>query len=73
MEVEETESELEESANEKSVKKLEKKRSREKLKRTQLLKNTSKKLRLETMSAGLEENVFSQYNVLSNSSVSPER
>lgn len=73
MDVGETDSESEKSPKEKSTRKLEKKRSREKLKRTQLLKNSSKKLRLETMSAGLEENIFSKYNVLSNSAVSPER
>ncbi|XP_054272088.1 myb-binding protein 1A-like [Macrosteles quadrilineatus] len=71
---EETLSEPEEPPTKKAKKKADKKKSREKLRRIQLLKNNSKKLRMESMSEGLNENVFSQYRLLlTKKTASPER
>lgn len=58
-----------------SDKKSAKKRSLEKTKRTQLLKNNSKQLRLASMAEGLEEGVFSKYKLLTknNTPQSPDR
>uniref|UniRef100_A0A1B6LZ48 Uncharacterized protein n=1 Tax=Graphocephala atropunctata TaxID=36148 RepID=A0A1B6LZ48_9HEMI len=79
-ESEEPESELKEEPvsepeEEPSKKKSEKKRKHEKIKRTQLLKNNSKKMRLEAMAVGLDENLFSNYKMLMDNTTppSPER
>lgn len=59
----------------KSDKRLARKRTHEKSKRAQLLKNNSKQLRLASMAEGLDEGLFSKYKVLTSKQtlLSPER
>ncbi|KAG8297169.1 hypothetical protein J6590_097329 [Homalodisca vitripennis] len=61
----------EEPPRKKLKKKSDKKKNHEKIKRTQLLKNNSKKMRLEAMAVGLDENIFSKYKMLMNNTSPP--